>query len=216
MKKVIDLTQSIVEGGYNNPAFDDGKVEICMDYATHDWHAEVYTAATHVGTHTDAPMHKIDGGKPLSAYPVTRYFGKAVFVDLRHLKERALIGRADLENTEINEGDFVVLYTGWDRYRTEETKDKYLNESPGLGPDGAKYLVEKKAGVAMIDHFSVGGTGETCAETHEILMNADILITEGLKIPQEVLEEKDWNIVIAPMLLDDCSGAPTRVFVYKD
>lgn len=213
--KILDMTQGIVEGGYNNPAFDDGKIDICMDYPTHDWHAEVYTCATHVGTHMDAPMHKIDGGKPLSAYPVERFIGNGVFVDLRHMKECQLIGREDLENVEINPGDFVVLYTDWTRFRTEETKDTYLHKSPGLGPDGARYLVEKQVGVVMLDHFSVGGTGETCAETHEILMNADILIAEGLKIPAEVLDETGWEIIAAPLVLDDCSGAPTRIYAVK-
>jgi len=218
VKQIIDLTQSIVEDGFNNPAFDDGKIEICMTHESAGWHAEVYTAATHVGTHVDAPLHRIKGGKPLSAYPPAKLFGKGVFIDLFHKDIDEEITQYDLikYDAEIEKGCIVILCTGWQRYRMEKDKNKYLAHSPWLGSGGAAYLAAKGIDALGIDHFSVGGTNPYIVGiTHEVLMNADILIIEGLVIPKEVLRHKDWEVMASPLLLKGCSGAPARVFAIR-
>ena len=211
MSKIVDLSQSIIEDGYNNPAFADGRLELCMDYDPDGWHAEVYTAATHVGTHIDAPMHKLEGGKPLSAYPLERFTGRAVVCDFRSKGADGPIGREDLEAYDIQENDFVILYTGWDRYRTPETRDLYLQQPPFLAPDGAAYLVERRAGMAMIDYYNIGGNTGCVDDTHITLLSNDVLICEGLRIPEELLEPRGWQVFAFPMKFENCSGAPVRV-----
>ncbi len=218
MKTVFDLTQSIIEGGYNNPAFDDGKVEVCMDYDPVGWHAEIYTAATHVGTHIDAPMHKLEGGRPLSEYPLERFFGKAVFLDMRSLAPDAPINAAMLAaaGDRILPGSILILFTGWPRYRTPGSKSTYIDHSPWLTPDGAKYLVEKGISAVGIDHFSIAGRQPEVDETHSVLMNADILIIEGLAIPDGVLNGSEWSVIALPLKLEGCSGAPARVLAFGE
>ena len=216
MGKILDLSQSIVEDGYNNPAFADGRIEICMDYDTEGWHAEVYTAATHVGTHIDAPMHRLRGGIPLSDFPLSRFTGRAVVFDFRGKEEDEPILREELTAKEIREGDFVILFTGWDRYRTEVTKEKYLSHSPFLSADGAAYLAEKKIGMVLIDHYSIGGSTGSVEITHETLMHAQILIGEGLRRPEEILSDGPWTIFAFPMKLHDCSGAPVRIVAMNE
>jgi arylformamidase len=218
VKEIVDLTQSIMENGFNNPAFDDGRIDVCMTHETVGWHAEVYTAATHIGTHVDAPLHKLKGGKPLSAYPPERLFGKGVFIDLFHKNADEEITEGDLlkYGGEIEKGCIVILCTGWQKYRTEKDKEKYLFHSPWLGSGGAEYLAAEQIGAVGIDHFSVGGTGpEAVVRTHEILLGADILIIEGLVVGRELLRHKDWEIIASPLLLPGCSGAPARVFAVR-
>ena len=48
VKRIIDLSEPFEEGGYNNPAFEDGRVEVIMRHETEGWHAEMVHTATHL------------------------------------------------------------------------------------------------------------------------------------------------------------------------
>ncbi len=54
---------------------------------------------------------------------------------------------ANAQGISIEKGDVVIFHTGW-LARLWNDKEKYLTSQPGLGVDGARYLIEK--GVAMV------------------------------------------------------------------
>lgn len=217
VKEIIDLSNSFVEDGYQNPVFDDGRIEVCMDHATAGWHAEKIIAATHTGTHIDSPLHKIMGGKSLDAYPLDRFFREAVVIDLYYKKEGEEILAEDIRryDTIIRPGMIVLLATGWTVKKQPETKDVYLYHSPWLGESASRYLVAKKVNAVGIDHFSIGGADPEHVEIpHDILLGADILIFEGLYLPTKLLERETWTVAAFPIKAANASGMPARIVAF--
>src|SRR5437588_9711791 len=54
--------------------------------------------SVHTGTHTDAPLHFLDGGAAIDEVPLERYFGPARVVDMRG---RPTIHRAHFEGLDL-------------------------------------------------------------------------------------------------------------------
>lgn len=213
-ERIIDLSQPFAEGGFNNPAFEDGRIETCMTHEEVGWHAETIITATHTGTHIDAPLHKLKGGKSLDEFPLERFFGEAVAVDLFHKRADEEILLEDLTSYEsfLDPGVNVLLCTGWAEKKTAATKEEYLYHSPWLGRAAAEYLVEKKVNAVGIDHFSIGGANPDNVEIpHEILLSAEVLIWEGLLLPRVLLERKPWTVFAFPLMMKGTSGAPARI-----
>jgi kynurenine formamidase len=93
----------------------------------------------------DAPAHEKRGGWTPAQIPLDRCYGTGVVVDFRYMKKWDRITAEDFENAkpEIQEGDFVIVNTGWHHYwRVKEYI--YHNNYPGLVPSGAEWLVKKK------------------------------------------------------------------------
>lgn len=108
----------------------------------------VYTGTLHAGTHMDTPSHVLhpsEGGVMLDKVPLENCYGTGVVVDFRHLKKWHIITSEDLEKAtpKIEPRDFIVFNTGWHKLWRVNNYD-YYNHYPGLGPDGAEWLVKKK------------------------------------------------------------------------
>ena len=212
--RIIDLSWPFIEGDFHNPAFDDGRLEVCMEHRTHGWHAETVIFPTHIGTHIDAPLHKIRGGKSLDEFSLVRFFGPAVTVNLRHKKEDEEILDTDLMHYDslILPGKNVLLSTGWSEKKYSDDYDGYLYHSPWLGAGAADYLVRKGVNAVGIDHFSIGGASADNVEVpHDILLGADILIMEDLALPDVLFEHQDWTIAAFPLKAAGVSGMPARI-----
>ncbi|MFC2044623.1 cyclase family protein [Chloroflexota bacterium] len=105
----------------------------------------VWEGQVHSGTHCDSPGHEKRGGWLTAEIPLDRCYGTGVVVDMRYMKKWDKIDAEALEKAtpKIEEGDFVVLNTGWHRYwRVKEYV--YHNHYPGIVPSGAWWLVKKK------------------------------------------------------------------------
>jgi kynurenine formamidase len=213
VKRIIDLSQPFEEGEYRNPAFGDGRVEVIMRHETEGWHAEAVHTATHVGSHVDAPMHKLADGIPIEGYPLERFIGEAIPVNLYHKRADEEITEKDLfpYDEQFTEGINVLLCTGWADKKKPETKDEYLYHSPWLGEGASRYLVRKKVNGVGIDHFSIGGANPAHVEIpHDILLQNQVVILEGLRLPQALFERDRWLLCALPVMVKNASGSIVR------
>jgi len=97
----------------------------------------------HRCTHMDAPLHVSECTPTINDYPLWRLFGTGVAISCP--KEKwGLITPEDLENAtpKIQEGDIVMINTGF-HHKWADT-DEYFAYGPGIGEEGAKWLVNKK------------------------------------------------------------------------
>ena len=170
--------------------------------------------ATHTGSHLDAPLHKIAGGRSIDALPLETFVGPARIADLRGVAAATPITGEMLAARlpGLVAGEIVLLATGWGdrRAKTEE----WLHRSPFVDPDGARWLVERGVRGVGIDHYSIGGGGQVNEETHTILLGAGVWVVEELKFPEEVFAlrapVKFWAL---PLNWPGCSGAMCRPVV---
>lgn len=184
--KIIDLSQPIFADCPNCPVHPAVEAKLIARHPTDGWHMELLSLASHTGSHLDAPLHKIEGGKAIDDFPLETFVGEAVMADLRHATADQPIGASLLKGAlpELLSDKIVLLATGWGRRRA--TSNEWHFHSPYLAPDGAAWLVEQQARAVGIDHYSIGGSGDDNARTHEILLRAGMWIVEDLSFPDEI------------------------------
>jgi kynurenine formamidase len=185
--RLIDLSQPVTDAGPNCPVHPPVSAKVVATHAKDNWHMEVITLATHTGSHIDAPLHKITGGKSIDQIPLESFSGEAVLVDLLDSTADRAIG-AELLASRL-EGDLtdriILLATGWGTRRA--SSEEWHFHSPYLAPDGAQWLVDRKVRAVGIDHYSIGGSRDPDnTRTHEILLGNDLWIVEELRFPEEI------------------------------
>jgi arylformamidase len=209
--RLIDLSQPLFDDAPNCPVHPPVSFRRTVDHPEHGWRLEEVTMATHTGSHVDAPLHKIAGGRSISELPLEAFVGAARIADLRGLPDDTPITAAMLvpKLKGVTQRDIVLLATGWGEKRAKT--DEWLQRSPFLHPDGARWLVERGVRGVGIDHFSIGGMGPLNAETHTLLLEAGIWVVEDLRFPAEVFSLRQplkfWTL---PMNWPGCSGAFCR------
>jgi kynurenine formamidase len=211
-RKVYDLAEPLYHNCPSNPAFPPFEMSTRMLHVVSGWCAEELRMATHVGTHLDAPYHRLAEGKKLDELSVERLVCPAVCVDATGVAPGAPIGVELLRRAEaLPAGGAVLFRTGWGDKRA--MTDEYLNRSPWVSDAAARWLVERGLAGAGIDHFSIGGTqAPNVTVPHDILLGAGLWILEGLQIPAELTSLESFLLVVAPLRLLGTGGAPARAY----
>ena len=96
----------------------------------------------HRCTHMDAPLHVTENTPTINDYPLWRLFGTGVAIH-SHREVGSDHPRGSGErHSQDQEGDIVMINTGF-HHKWADT-DEYFAYGPGIGEEGAKWLVDKK------------------------------------------------------------------------
>ncbi len=160
------------------------------------------TSVMHVGTHMDAPLHMIAGGKYMDEFPVEKFVGTGVLLDVY---KRPIIDVDALEGHTISEGSMVLLYTGMsEQYGT----DLYNSQYPRITDAFAQKLVDLRVSVLGMD--MINPDKEETYPIHKILLSQEILIIENLTNLSSLKGVASFDVYAFPMKLH-AEAAPVRV-----
>lgn len=196
------------------------------------WYASnEFSAAEHGGTHVDAPIHFVQGGRTIDKIKLQEWIGPAVRIDVREkCKENRdyLLQVEDIQDWEstfktIPDNAWVIMYTGIgteyypDKKRVLGT-DKIGEEAipelsfPGFSPEAVEFLVNKRdiTGIAL-DTPSIDYGKSIEFNVHRILFTADKVALENIA-NLDKLPPIGATLFVMPMLIEDGTGAPARVF----
>jgi kynurenine formamidase len=200
--------------------------------------ADAISLGSHVGTHIDALNHFscngfLYGGQPVG--PVQSYregvrhlsvdtigpiVRRGVLLDFGVLEENAEITPADLEaassGIEIQQGDVVLLRTGWGRRFRDAAR--YVNgiKAPGPGLAGARWLSERRVFAAGSDTvaFEKVPSAEMAVHVH-LLVESGIHIVEVLHLEELAADRvREFTFVAAPLKIEGATGAPVRPLAF--
>jgi kynurenine formamidase len=112
--RLIDLSQPLYDNAPNCPVHPPVSFRRTADHPADGWRMEEIAMATHTGSHLDAPLHKIAGGKSIDALPLETFVGPARIADLRGLTADAPITAELLAKKlpGLAAGEIVLLATG--------------------------------------------------------------------------------------------------------
>ncbi len=156
------------------------------------------TFGTHLGTHMDAPLHMLEGGKTLDQYPIDSFIGSGKLI-----RVEGEITLEQVRSAGVEPGDVVLFWTGLSDIYNEQ---KYFEEYPVIPEEVAEYLGAQKVKIVGVDTCSVDHE-EFVA--HRKLLSQDVLIIENLTNLKE-LEGKEFTVYALPIKLQ-IDGAPARV-----
>ena len=159
------------------------------------------TTEMHIGTHIDGPLHKIEGSPLISNFPLDRFTGKGVLIDVRGETEIKL---KDKYQTLIPEETIVLFYSGFDQRFGDPG---YFLTYPDISEELVKFLMIQKVKIIGLDWPS---PDHHPYPIHQILLKNNILILENLNNLDQLLNEEDFEIFAFPLKIE-ADSSPVRV-----
>jgi len=231
--EIIDLTHSFSKESIYWVTAKEFELEEVFKGETDQgyyYSANNFATAEHGGTHIDAPIHFAKNKQTVDEIPLENLIGNAIKIDVSENAIKSpnyLISIEDFTNwekeegMEIPEGAIVLLETGFSKFYPD--KIKYLGTEergeaaikklhfPGLAPEAAQWLVEKRDIHAIgIDTPSIDYGQSTKFESHVILLSQNIPVFENLTNLNK-LPTKDFQVIALPMKIKGGSGGPLRI-----
>lgn len=160
---------------------------------------------SHTGTHLDAPRHFVQGAPGIDRISPDVLVGPARVVQL---PDAGLIDRRLLEGLELSGITRLLLGT---RNSALLRKTEFDTDYVSVSEDGARYLVERGIKLVGIDYLSIEAYHQEGHPTHHILLEAGVVIIEGLDLG--AVPPGEYKLMCLPMKVKDADGAPARVFL---
>ncbi len=164
----------------------------------------------HTGTHVDAPLHFLADGADVTTLTLDILIGPAV---VAALPEVDAIVADDLEALNLPADTRRLLLRtrnseGWCRGECEFHRDFVA-----LTTDAAHWVAERGIQLIGVDYLSVQRFQDG-PETHIILLQAGVVILEGLNLSQVV--PGDYELICLPLKLAGAEGSPVRAILKTD
>lgn len=163
---------------------------------------------SHTGTHMDAPLHFVRGGKGLDEMPLDATIGLARVIEIHDPES---IKPDELRSQAIQRGERILFKTQ-NSARCWNT-DSFVEDFVSISPEAAQYLASLQIQTVGVDYLSVGGFKEGGPETHRALLEAGIWIIEGLNLAQ--VSPGLYDLICLPIKVAHSDGAPARAILRK-
>lgn len=172
----------------------------------------------HVGTHIDFPYHFYKDGQTLEDFPVDFwFFNNPLFVEV---KPKSLVIKDEL--TEVlnpikNKGkhEILLVKTGFGSKRGSR---EYWEENIGFAPEIYDYLREHFPNIRILGFDSISVSSfqhrDIGRVTHKRFLNpeAPVLLLEDMDLSKIDNKCQLDNLVVVPLQIATCDGAPCTVF----
>lgn len=163
--------------------------------------------SAHCGTHVDAPLHVLPGGKAIGDLSLSAFWGRARLVDAGGAKavDEALVGRA------LGEGGApprLLFRTGcW----TDPAA--FPRSFPALTPAAAARLRDAGAVLVGTDAPSVDPFDSGDLPAHRVLAAAGIAIVENLLL--DGVPPGDYELIALPLRIAEADASPVRALLRR-
>lgn len=204
--KIIDISKEISEEMivYKNREAKKIKRTIVANHLENHFHESRLDIDMHCGTHMDAPLHMIDGGKTIEELSLDRFVGECKVFDLTFVEEK--ITKKDIEHLDIQKDDRIIFKTK-NSYDTEYNfKFVYIEE------DAAQYLVDKNIKTIGIDAMSIE-RDKAGHPTHKIILKAEVGVLEDLQLKE--VEAGQYELIALPLKIKNAEGSPIRAILIQ-
>ena len=200
--KWLDVSVPIYAGMVHFP--DNPPIEI--DTITHVERGDVCTLSalrigTHTGTHIDAPIHFLPGGTGAEEVPLVNLVGPARVIEI---KDSDAVKAEELRVHNLGVRERLLFKTS-NSERCWETSE-FVHDFISIAEDAASYLASLYTLAVGIDYLSAGSP-----ETHRALLNAGVVIIEGLNL--KGISQGRYELLCLPLKILGGDGAPARVLL---
>jgi len=221
--RVVDLTQPLGPDTVLWPGSTPFETTMRSDPRTSGSYARDLRLPEHSGTHLDAPSHFAPGGAHAADIPPERLVAPCAVIDVRDRcrdDPAFTLAREDVEEAErrdgpIEPGSAVLLWTGWEEFRTDP--DRYLGGAteadlafPGFGSSAAAALLERGAVGLGTDTLGIDPGRAHDFPVHHLTLGAGLWHLEGL-VNLAALPARGATLVVGALRLVEGSGTPARV-----
>ncbi len=161
----------------------------------------------HSGTHVDAPVHFVDGGKGVDELDLETAMGVARVVEI---SDPVSITAAAVEALRVSVGERVLFKTAnspqaWQR-------DRFDGEAVYLEGAASQALADAGVRLVGIDYLSVAGYRcDNGDAAHRPLLEAEVWILEGLDLTG--VAPGNYELCCVPLRISGCDASPIRALL---
>lgn len=221
-QKVIDISLDLGPGYLHNTPEGVKNVQLAFEMIK-DYpgglgqQVRAVSMRLHHGTHVDAPMHFVQGGKGISDFPLSTFCGPAVLVDLTAVGEDEAVSASLLEKQVAGrevEGQRVLLRTDWNKHYGEPDYDK---RAPYIGPDAVDWLVERKPALVGYDYAHSKDAPDSPRTVYALrgFLENDIITMGYIRNLNLIDPDKDLTLVAVPLAFEGVEASPVRAVVLE-
>lgn len=211
--KVIDLTHPItpdmpVYPGTEKPVFTPAN-----SYEKDGFKETKISMFTHTGTHMDPPAHLYAGRTTLDQFPIDQFIGRALVIDVRHLKEGEKITLKEIEKYASlpEKADFLLFNLGWDK---KWGTDAYFGDYPCVDDEVLSYIMNGSFKGIGFDVIGLDPISDVNLIRHNRLFKEkDIVNIENLK-NLDLCGNDLFNFSCFPLNIENSDGSPIRAVAW--
>lgn len=164
----------------------------------------VLTCGVHTGTHVDAPVHFLAHGTDVTQLPLEALIGPAV---VAALPEVDAITAENLEGLNLPGDTQRLLLRTRNSEHWRRGDRTFQPDFVALTADAARWVVQRGLRLIGVDYLSVQRFHDD-HETHLVLLEAGVVIVEGLNLAQAA--PGNYDFICLPLKLAGADGAPAR------
>lgn len=173
------------------------------------WTTTHISFCAHLGTHVDAPLHRVRGGNTIDKSDLQVLVGRAYVVDLTNVPLE--IHAEDLQARNIPlSAERLILKT---RNAALWQSDSFQNDFVALGESGAEWLVAHGVRLVAMDYLSADVFSAEDFRAHDVLLHAGVVIVEGVMTGD--VSEGWYTLVCLPLRIQGADGAPARAILIQ-
>lgn len=162
--------------------------------------------SAHSGTHVDAPLHFIDGGKAVDGLLLTHLIGTGYVQQIPD--EVDIITAQVLERYPLPDGVRRILFKTRNSSQRLLEKPDFVRNFVAIREDAAELLVRRGIWLVGVDYLSVASFANPVL-THQVLLSAGIIVVEGLEL--SAVAPGEYELICLPLKVIGADGAPARV-----
>jgi len=210
--KLVDLSHWINKSTQLYPGTPENKISSINNFEEDGYRESQFLISSHTATHIDAPAHILENGKYVHELPISNFYGKAFALDASKNLTSSIDESVIEQLTEIDNLDFILFYTGWDKMwdKTEYFKN-YFYPSEKLAHELTNF---KLKGVG-IDGPSIDDIKSTQLPVHRILMEFGLILVENL-CNLKPLVNKSFIFTCFPLNIENAEASPVRAVAMID
>lgn len=217
MSRWIDLAHPYHEGMTHPPVAGPPCIETVLEVGRDPFNLQRFTFITHLGTHVDAPLHFIRGGRTIDTYELRELGGEGWVLPMdKGPNQPITLNDLETSGARVEPGQIVFLATGWDRHFS--TADYHTH--PYLSEEAARWLLDRRVKMVGVDCFSADMPVPLRPKdfgwpVHHLLLGHGVLIAENLANLRSVAGRK-LTIGAFPLKIRGGDGAPARIFALEE
>ena len=165
--------------------------------------------SSHAGTHLDFPSHILCPGQSQESYPPGRFIIPAEVISVYGAGP---IMPSSMESCRPEKGQALL-------FKTENSRRKLMLErvfTPdyvSLSPEAASSCVSRGTGLMGIDYLSMDRFEDESLPVHQILLENDVLILEGLDLSQVAAGR--YLLICLPLSIENAEASPVRAVLVR-
>ncbi len=162
----------------------------------------------HAGTHIDAPLHFVSGGKSIDKMPLEIFVGPVFVAHLPKVKE---ISAVDLDKLKIPKHITRILFKTSNSVLWSKGS-VFTKNYVGLTADAAQWLTKRKFILVGVDYLSIAKFDEAVA-VHKILLGKEVALLEGINLSK--VKPGMYQLMCFPIKIGGQEAAPVRAILTK-